>query len=145
MSHCPSCCALYGQLYRDSLSSVVDISQEGSKHVHILLVFSMAWSPQLVTNLVLNIAPADSVISYKTTVFTPGMPDNLSPYQGEPTPENNKLWEDLYVGKKQVNPSKKTSLTRQGLGHLEWQKKRLKGWLTRLTNCLRPMVITLSP
>jgi hypothetical protein len=35
------------------------------------------------------------------------MPDNLSPYQGEPTPEKNKLWEDLYVGKEQLNPSKR--------------------------------------
>jgi hypothetical protein len=44
------------------------------------------------------------------------MPDNLSPYQGEPTPEKNKLWEDLYVGKEQLNPSKKTLLTSLGVG-----------------------------
>jgi hypothetical protein len=34
--------------------------------------------------------------------YTLGMPGELSPYQGEPTPENNKLWEDLYVGTKLV-------------------------------------------
>jgi len=43
-------------------------------------------------------SPANSVVSYKTMRYTPGMPGELSPYQGEPTPESNKLWEDLYVG-----------------------------------------------
>jgi hypothetical protein len=59
----------------------------------------------------MNTAPADSAISYKTTVFTPGMPDDMSPYQGEPTPENNKLWEDLYLGKKLSNGLKNSVLT----------------------------------
>jgi hypothetical protein len=35
------------------------------------------------------------------------MPGELSPYQGEPTPENNKLWEDLYVGTEPLLPSLK--------------------------------------
>ena len=52
--------------------------------------------------LVISAAPANSVVAYKTVKYTPGMPGELSPYQGEPTPESTKLWEDLYVGTESV-------------------------------------------
>jgi len=67
--------------------------------VNIIVTISLLWSIFHKKDPSTSIySPADSAISYKTTVFTPGMPDNPSPYQGEPTPEKNKLWEDLYVG-----------------------------------------------
>lgn len=76
--------------------------------------FSVVLNWWIAAYWVMKIAPADPAISYKTTIFTPGQPHNPSPYQGEPTPEKNKLWEDLYVGKRLS--ARNDSLTKLGIG-----------------------------
>lgn len=42
------------------------------------------------------IAPAWSAIRYKNVVSTTAIGNDRSPYQGQPTSENNQLWTDLY-------------------------------------------------
>lgn len=41
-------------------------------------------------------APATSAIRYKDVPWTAGVEDDMSAYQGPPSEENNRLWEDLF-------------------------------------------------
>lgn len=50
----------------------------------------------------LRVAPASSAIRYKNVLTSSGVQEDLSPYQGPPTEENNKLWDDLYNCENQV-------------------------------------------
>ncbi|KAI8950910.1 hypothetical protein F4801DRAFT_316823 [Xylaria longipes] len=41
-------------------------------------------------------SPAAGILSYKPVVFSSGFGVQKSPFQGPPSDENNKLWQDLY-------------------------------------------------
>ena len=45
------------------------------------------------------IAPAQGAIEYDTKVFYKSFGDDLSPYQGWPDDEKDKLWDALYASK----------------------------------------------
>jgi len=43
------------------------------------------------------IAPAQDAVSYKLTKFESGIYGGETPYQGPPSGENNRLWQELYA------------------------------------------------
>lgn len=42
------------------------------------------------------IAPVNSAVEYKNVVWTAGVEDDKTAYQGHPNEENDHLWEELY-------------------------------------------------
>ncbi|KAK0726613.1 hypothetical protein B0T21DRAFT_413937 [Apiosordaria backusii] len=48
------------------------------------------------TDHLLTYSPALPVIKYERVVFSSAFGAQVSPFQGKPSPENNKLWEGLY-------------------------------------------------
>jgi hypothetical protein len=81
------------------------------------------------------LAPAASVIRYKNIRWTAGVADDRTPYQGWPSDENNRLWQELYDRMKGVKifVYENNSLVSDGINRIPMSEARL------LTNRTTPI------